>query len=64
MEAIVKTKSNYKNCNGKILTVKSCNGDFICCLVPMYGFSETGEAIGNMISADFSIKEIISLKNY
>lgn len=63
MEAIVKTKSNYKNCNGKSLIVKQCYGDFITCLVPMYGFSETGEAIGNMISADFALKEIISLKN-
>lgn len=63
MEAIIKTKSNFKNCNGKRLVVTKCNGSFITCLVPANGFTETGQPQGQMVSADFTIKEIESLFN-
>ena len=63
MKAIVKTKSNYKNCNGKELEVFELLGKFICCYVPENGFDQKGNSQGKMIMADFNVeKELISLK--
>jgi hypothetical protein len=61
MKAIVQTRSNFKNCNGRELQVQECNGSFITCLVPMYGFDAEGQPLGDMVSASFILKEIIFL---
>ena len=63
MKAFIKTKSNYKNCNGRELEVVEIQGKMICCLVPENGFDKEGNEIGGMINADFNIeKELISLR--
>ena len=63
MKAIVKTKSNYKNCNGKTLEVCELLGNLISLYVPSEGFDKDGNMIGKeYIIADFKVKsELISL---
>lgn len=62
MKAIVKTKSNYKNCNGKELTVVEFLGTIVACEVPENGFDNDGNPQGKMITADFSVKnELIQI---
>lgn len=56
MKVLVKTKGNYKNCNGKWLDVIEFLGDTVGCKVPEFGFSESGVAQGKFITSDFSIK--------
>lgn len=63
MKAIVKTKSNYKNANNKALTIVEFLGDIIACEVPEYGFSESGEPQGKMITGDFKLSEVVSIRN-
>lgn len=63
MKAIVKTKSNYKNANNKALTIVEFLGSIVSCEVPEYGFNENGEAQGKMITGDFKLSEVISIKN-
>jgi hypothetical protein len=61
MKAIVRTKSNYKNANGKELKVLELLNTIIALEVPEFGFDKNGEPVGKMITADFSMKEVISL---
>ena len=63
MKAIVKTKSNYKNCNCKTLEVAELLGNLISLYVPSEGFDENGNPKGKeYIIADFNVKsELISL---
>ena len=61
MEAIVKTKSNYKNANGKTLKVIQLLGTFIALEVPEFGFDKEGNPVGKMITADFSMTEVTSI---
>ena len=64
MKAIVKTQSNFKNVNDKELEVVELLGGVISCKVPqMYFDPESGEPVGDMITADFNVgKEVIYLK--
>lgn len=64
MKAIVKTKSNYKNCNGKELEVHELLGKIICCYVPSEGFDENGNPKSDKYTfADFNVEsELISLR--
>lgn len=59
----VNTKSNYNNCNDKPLEVVSFCGTIIEAKVPQYGYDENGTPQGNMITASFSIKEIVAINN-
>jgi hypothetical protein len=59
----VKTESNFKNCNDKQLEVLNFLGSIIVAKVPFFGFDANGNPQGEMISADFSIKEIIKINN-
>lgn len=62
MKAIVKTKSNYKNCNGKELFVVDILNTIIACNVPEYGFDEHGNPQGKMVVADFNVEhELVEL---
>lgn len=61
MNAIIKTKSNYKNCNGKSLEIVEFLGNIIACKVPEFGFNKNGEPEGKWITSDFNIKEIVSI---
>jgi hypothetical protein len=58
MKAIIKTESNYNNCNHKILDVVSINDKFITLLIPKNGFDIDDNPIGDeTIEADFNISE-------
>lgn len=61
MEAIVNTRSNYKNCNFKKLKVVKFMGKMIALETPEFGFNLIGEPLGKMVITDFNIKEIISI---
>ena len=63
LKAVFKTQSNYKNANGKSLEVVSCNGNYIDCKVPYYGFNpETGEPETDIwITGSFAVLELVSL---
>ena len=50
MEALINTKSNYKNLNGKWITIKEFLGSIIAC-------TYDGQTI------DFSLTEIKAIKN-
>lgn len=66
MQAIMNTKSNYKNCNGIRLEVVEVKGKRISCYVPYNGFNKQGKPnIKNDRNciADFSIKELEELYN-
>ena len=63
MKAIVKTSTNFKNCNGKRLPIKKCHGKFITCIIPQYGYDSDGNPQGDMITADFALNEIVGLYN-
>lgn len=56
MKAKVSTKSNYKNLNGQWLEVKEFLGNIVACVI----FSEEEQ---RHITVDFSLKEIIEIKN-
>jgi hypothetical protein len=60
----VNTLSNFKNCNGKELKVKEFWNNIVVCEVPMHGFDENGNPIGDIISVDFSLKEVVNIKSY
>ena len=62
MKKIVKTKSNYKNCNGVELEIIEFLGTIIACKVPDGGFDKNKQPIGKFITADFNIKEIEQIK--
>lgn len=59
----VKTTTNFFNCNDKQLEVVKFSGSIIVAKVPSYGFDANGNPQGEMISADFSIKEVIAINN-
>jgi len=56
MKAKVSTKSNYKNLNGQWVEIKEFLGTIISCLV-------FDEILQKNITVDFSLKEIIEIKN-
>jgi hypothetical protein len=57
------TKNNYNNCNYKDLEVVAFCGTLVAAKVPEYGFDETGKPQGKMITADFSLKEVVSINS-
>lgn len=63
MKAIIKTKSNYKNCNGVELEIIEFLGTIVACKVPECGFDKNKQPIGHFITSDFNIKEIEQIKN-
>lgn len=62
MKVIVKTKSNFKNCNHKELEVVEITGTRISVLIPRYGYGILqGEPIGEIDTVcDFNINEILT----
>lgn len=64
MKAIVKTNSNYKNCNGLQLEVVEIHGNRVTCLMPFYGFDSDKQPAGNMVKADFLLSEIIEFTKH
>ncbi len=65
MEVFIKvnTLSNYKNVNDKELKVKEFLNSVVACHVPEHGFDENGNGIGDLITIDFSLKEIKSIRS-
>lgn len=60
---IVNTKSNFKNCNGIELKVDKFLGTIVSCKVPMYGFDENSQPIGDFMTADFNLNEVKTIKS-
>lgn len=61
MKVILKTKSNFKNCNYKPLDVIEISGTRITVLIPRHGFNLKDEAVGEFTTnADFHVNEIQS----
>ena len=56
MKVLVNTKSNYKNLNGKWVTVKEFLGTVIACEIYC-------EELGRMMTFDLSINEIKEIKS-
>ena len=65
MEVFIKvnTLSNYKNVNDKELKVKEFLNSVVACHVPQHGFDENGIGIGDLITIDFSLKEVKSIRS-
>lgn len=65
MKAVLKTKSNFKNVNGRELEVVELLGKTISCKVPEHGFWSdvpTARMNGKMITADFNVEtELVAL---
>lgn len=61
VKAIVKTKSNCNNCNGKLLKVIRANKGFFDIEIPRYGFDPNGNPQGEIITATFELQEIVSI---
>ena len=58
MKAIINTKSNYNNCNHKLLEVINVGNKYITLLIPKNGFNINGNPLSSeLIQADFSISE-------
>lgn len=62
MKAIVKTKSNYNNCNGKLLKVIRADKGFFDLEIPRFGFDSNGNPQGEMITGTFELKEVVSIE--
>ena len=55
MKALIKTKSNYKNLNGKYLLVKKIVLDIITC--------EYQDESGDILTLHFNLREIVQFQN-
>jgi hypothetical protein len=56
MKALVNTKSNYRNLNGKLVAIKEFLGSIVACEIYC-------EELGKMITFDLSLNEIKEIKS-
>lgn len=62
MKIKVNTKSNFKNCNDHLLDVVRAEDNYFDAKVPEYGFDVIGRPSGKMVTATFSLKEVVGVE--
>jgi hypothetical protein len=64
MKVIVKTKGNYKNANNIPLKVVEFHSTRVSVEVPLYGFNLLKEPVGQFVTTDFNLKEVVGIYSW